>query len=247
MSAIGWPIVDCVARLLARNEREAVRGDLAESGESAGEALLEVLGLVIRREAAVWKSWRPWIATFGLTLPGSFLLMGLSLSVSWLVQGFMEGKPAAPLGPAIVWGTYFPLVQVMLLIGWSWTAGFVVGSVSRRTLWASIAASCIPCVFCLARFRIPTLSRFCLLLFLPPGIWGVRQGLRMARVRLGTAIATAVALTLLAVPTLGRRGPTLLNWAVIWPAWYMVATARQAGGEGGRTRNAQSKEERTAE
>src|SRR5260370_28185090 len=51
---------------------------------------------------------------------------------------------------------------------------FVVGSMSRRTLWASAALCCSPCLFCLARFRIGSLSRLCLLLFLPRAILELR-------------------------------------------------------------------------
>ena len=76
----GWVWVELAARPLQRNEREAVLGDLQERDESTWSALLSVLGLVIRREAQLWKSWKPWVAAFGLTLPSSFMLMSLSLT-----------------------------------------------------------------------------------------------------------------------------------------------------------------------
>lgn len=221
MTGIGWPLVDVVSRLLERDEREAVRGDLAETGVGAWRGLLDVLGLVVRREAAVWNSWRPWLAAFGLALPGSLLLMGFSLSVSWTYQQVITPKANAvdPRFVPFIW-------HILLLTGWSWTGGFVVGSVSRRTLWVSIASSCIPCLFCLARFREETLSRLCLLLFLVPAIWGVRQGLRVTRISRGSAIVLAVAITALMIPNWTGRGSWVLNLALIWPAWYMAATAR---------------------
>src|SRR5256885_12018580 len=37
-------------------------------------------------------------------------------------------------------------------------------SLSRRTLWVSLTACCMACSFCLVRFRVESLSRFCLLL-----------------------------------------------------------------------------------
>jgi hypothetical protein len=76
----GSQLVDLVSRLLQPEEREVVQGDLLEGGESAWQSLLGVVGLVIRREAALWRNWRPWLAAFGLALPSSFLLMGFSLS-----------------------------------------------------------------------------------------------------------------------------------------------------------------------
>lgn len=82
MTSIGWPFVEVVAQLLDRDEREVVLGDFVETGENAAKALLDVLGLVFRREMGRWKNWQPWLAGFGLALPGSFLLMGMSVSVS---------------------------------------------------------------------------------------------------------------------------------------------------------------------
>jgi hypothetical protein len=69
-------LLELTAQLLERSEREAVLGDLEEAGESAWRGLVNVLGLVIRRQTILWKSWRPWLAAFGLALPASFLLMG---------------------------------------------------------------------------------------------------------------------------------------------------------------------------
>ena len=227
MTGIGWSLVDVVAQLLERDEREAVQGDLAEAGESAWQALLDVLGLVIRRQAELWKNWRPWLAAFGLALPGSLLLMGFSLSVSRTYQQFID--PTILKATGLTVGPWFSLLlcHVFLLIGWSWTGGFVVGSLSRRTVWVSAALSFSPCLFCLARFRVESLSRFCLLLFLLPAIWGVHRGLRVARIKLSSAIVLAVAITVLTIPTWSSRGPWIPNWALSWPAWYLVATARR--------------------
>jgi hypothetical protein len=125
-------------------------------------------------------------------------------------------------------GIWLLFCNVFLLVGWSWTGGFVVGSLSRRTVWVSAALSFLPCMFCLARFRVESLSRFCLLLFLVPAIWGVRRGLQIADIKLSTAIVLAVAATVLTIPTWGSRGPWIPNWALSWPAWYLVATARKA-------------------
>src|SRR5690348_4427772 len=80
MMHTGWSFVEAAARLLARDEREAVLGDLLEADENALQGLFGVIGLVFRRETALWKRWQPWLAGFGVALPSSFLLMGFSLS-----------------------------------------------------------------------------------------------------------------------------------------------------------------------
>jgi hypothetical protein len=226
-NAPGWTLVEFVSQLLEREEREAVQGDLAEAGESGWQAAADVLGLVIRRHVLLWKNWRPWLAAFGLALPSTLLLMGFSLSVSQSYQQLFNPAVTKAIGMTLGPGFMLLLCHVLLLLGWSWTGGFVVGTVSRRTVWVSAVLCCLPCLFCLARFRVESLSRFCLLLFLLPAIWGACKGLQIARIKPGSAIALAVALTALTIPMWSSKGAWIPNWALSWPAWYLVATARR--------------------
>jgi hypothetical protein len=220
-------LLDLVSRLLPPEEREAVQGDLLEGGETAWQSLLAITGLVIRREMDLWRNWRPWVASFGLALPSSFLLMGFSLSVSRAYQQLVGGPIFHATGVAIRPGFALFVCNVLLLAGWSWTGGFVVGSVSRRTIWVSAALSFVPCMFCLERFRVESLSRLCLLLFLPVALWGAHQGLQIARIKRSSAIALAIAVTVLTIPTWSSGGAWIPNWALSWPAWFLVATARR--------------------
>jgi hypothetical protein len=227
MTTIGSQLVNVVAQLLERDEREVVQGDLLEANESSWQSLLAVLGLVVRREAALWTNWRPWLAAFGLALPSSFLLMGFSLSVSRAYQHFVNVTVLHATGLTVGPGFALLLCNVLLLLGWSWTGGFVVGSVSRRTAWVSAALSFAPCVFCLERFRIQSLSRLSLLLFLPAALWGAWRGLQIARIKRSSAFALALGVTALTIPLWGSSGAWIPNWALSWPAWYLVATARR--------------------
>jgi hypothetical protein len=239
MTGMNWSLVEMTARLLERQEREAVLGDLVEARESAWDGLFGVLGLVVRRQALLWRSWRPWLAGFGVALPSSFLLMGESLSVSWSYQRLL--CPDLLKAASLTLGSGFVVLlwQALLLIGWAWTGGFVVGSASRRTLWASTLLCYSPCLFCLSRFRIESLSKYCLLLFLLPAIWGVRRGLRSSRMKLGPALILALAVTVLMIPawSAGQHwwsAPRVsLSWALSLPAWYLVATAQKSGRETG--------------
>jgi len=61
MTRIAWWMVESLSRLLDGDEREVVRGDLAECGTSPAQALREMIGLVIRRQAVPWCDWRPWV------------------------------------------------------------------------------------------------------------------------------------------------------------------------------------------
>jgi hypothetical protein len=235
MTSTHWPLIEVAARLLERDEREAVLGDLLESGEGAWQGLLDVLGLAVRRQLLLWKSWQPWLASLGLALPGSLLLMGFSVSVSLIYEDLVDPRLLVGASHPIHEGLLQLVCRGLLLIGGSWACGFAMGSMSRRTLWVSIVSSCLPCLFCLVRFREPSLSRLCLFLFLLPAIWGVRQALRRVRINLGFASFLAIAITTLTIVPINSRGVWALNWSLVWPAWYIVVTAQRAGRKAGQS------------
>jgi hypothetical protein len=235
MTSIHWRLVEVLARLLKPGEREPVMGDLLETGEGTWRGLLDVLGLVIRRQLSHWKNWQPWLAMFGLALPGSLVLMGTSVSVSSMYERLMDHRILVESPQSIHEGFFQLLCCGLLLIGCSWACGFVMGSLSRRTLWVSIASSCFACLFCLLRFREPSLSRLCLFLFLLPAIWGGRQALRLIRINLALAIFLATAITTLMILPSNSRGLWTLNWSLVWPAWYIVATAQRTGRQVGQS------------
>ena len=225
MTGVGRSLVEVVARLLERDDREVVLGDLAETGATTWQSLTEISGLVVRREAAPWAYWRPWLAAFAVALPSTLLLMGVSLSVSCTYQrltGPRSFGACAPTGQED-----FPLLlcHVLLLLIWSWTGGFVVRSVSRRTFWASAALSLLACVFCLARFREASVSSLCLFLFLPPAILGVQRGLRLIPITPRTAVVVATIVTVLMTCAWRGRALWSFNWALLCPAWYIVVLA----------------------
>jgi len=193
--------------------------------------VFQVLDLGVRRHAALWLQWRPWLTGPGLALPGSFLLMGVSLSVSQVCLQLVGSGTPQP-GATTSGSLTSLLTQICLLLGWSWTGGFVVGCLSRRTLWASIVLCFWPCLLCLSRFHLESLSRMCLLWFLIPAGLGVHQGLRRSGIRLPAALAMATALTLAMLLTwhgAAQRWWTppswLVNGVMSWPAWYLVARA----------------------
>ena len=217
----GWTLTEIAAHLLRDEEREAVLGDLSEAHESAWRGLLDVLGLVVRRQLLLWKNWRPWVSGFGLAFPSSFLLMGASVGVGMAYQGLNAAKSLNQ--PSLF------LFQILLLAAWSWSSGFVAGKLSRQTLWTSVLLFLAPCLFCLARFRIPSLSRASLFLFLLPAAVGVFQGIRGIHIRLRASLALAGAVTALMAFMWNSGRLWFVNWSLIWPVWYIVSTARRAG------------------
>ncbi len=177
---VGWRCIEAAAVLLGPHEREVVLGDLAEANCGAWHGIRDVLGLALRRHLAVWKSWRPWMASLGLALPASLFLMGCSLAVSRALPGVLHGSEAV----AVLW-------QLALLIGWAWVAGFAAGSISRQTLWATVLACWLPCAFCLSTWRGNWMEGLQLLLFLAPAIWGVLLGRKRTRLALRRALLLA--------------------------------------------------------
>lgn len=222
-------LVEVVARLLEPSEREVVLGDLLEAGENTWSGLLDIAGLAIRRQLTHWKSWRPWLAAFGLALPGSLLLMGTSVSVSLRFEHLVDGGISGSFSRAPQQDLLHLLSVSVLLIAASWACGFVMGTLSRRTLCESIVSSCIPCLFCLARFRESSLSSLCLFLFLIPAIWGVRHALQSIRINLAVATLLAISITSITMFPLNSGSLWTLKWALVWPAWYIVATGATSG------------------
>ncbi len=202
-------LVEMAAGFLGADEREVVLGDLAESGADVWSGLRSVLGFVVRQQLELWRSWRPWVAS-GVSLPGSLLLLGVSFALSEDARNLRRSG-------SIHWTI---LCEVLLMLAWAWTSGFMVGSLSRRTRWISIALCAIPCLSCVLRFQDTSLPRFCVLMFLAPGVVGAIQGIRRVRLQLRNAVVLATAITgLMSV----WSGMSAWNWPLLLPALFLVA------------------------
>ena len=135
-----WWLVNSSAQMLESGEREAVRGDLAESGETGSQALRHVVGLVIRRQLSIWTDWRPWLTLVGLVVPLGLLLSVISRRVA-ATSAVYIWMYANNLDPGLFryrgfWyqfaDTVAEIFKMYLSLGcWSWTTGFVLGSASR--------------------------------------------------------------------------------------------------------------------
>ncbi len=136
-------ISNILARLLGPAEREAVLGDLAERGASTLETVRELLGLIARRQSAMWGHWRPWTALVLLIVPLSFALSLQSRYTSgntsiylwlyfnnwdWRLVGMTAFQNQFPRYIAEVFLRY------LTLICYAWIGGFVIGGTARRAL-----------------------------------------------------------------------------------------------------------------
>ena len=156
MSRICWWLAGLLSRMLEADERDVVRGDFAESGETGGQALRDTLSIVARRQAALWKDWRPWLALIGVVGPLGMLLSLMSRHVAdtsavpiWL---YVNNWQMAHLTNA---GFRHDLAQYLVRISmeyatlmcWSWTSGFALASLSRRTIQVNGALFCLVLLF----------------------------------------------------------------------------------------------------
>ena len=212
-----WWCIEAAAGMLAPLDREVVLGDLAETDRGAWRGLSDVLSLAVRRQLALWWNWRPWAASLGLALPASLFLMGCSVAANTAVAGLL----GEPVQAHLLWLSLF---RLFLVISWAWTAGFVVGAVSRGTLWASVLACCAPCLYCLSRWPGHGISGAQLLIFVLPELWGVWRGRRDLQLSLRWAFFLAAVATL--APIMWSKGGWYGCW-LLWPGWYLAATSRR--------------------
>ena len=166
MRPLGRVLAELAATLLEPPERDVVRGDLAECGVSGWRAFFEVLGLVARRQAALWGDWRPWLALVGVVLPLGIMLSHASRA--WADSSALDISLYSRLWE---WsyleypGWRRELFRAVLSTGlgaaalsvWSWTCGYMLASVSRRTVW--VAAIAFALVVFLATLGTSTMAR----------------------------------------------------------------------------------------
>jgi hypothetical protein len=203
MTPFCWRLVDVLSRWLEPREREAVRGDIAESGENCRQALRDVAGLVVRRQAALWKSWRPWVALSLVAVPLGITLGRASARTAhtsaiyiWLYANNWDWalvKYAGFRHDIAQYTAAFALSYFSLVCA-AWVSGFALGWLSRRAVPFNAAFFCLivlltkyqPApfggghanapVFALAFYRVafPWIVQVTLVLL--PSLWGMRFG-----------------------------------------------------------------------
>jgi hypothetical protein len=156
MTRVCWQLVEILSLMLHSDERQAVRGDLAESGETGSQALSDVLGLVVRRQAVLWTHWRPWLTLVGLVVPLGMLLSivsrrtaGESAVYVWMYANNWKWGDVANAG---FWHVFTESVALVLmryltLVCWSWTSGYVLGSLSRGIIRVNGVLLCLMLCF----------------------------------------------------------------------------------------------------
>jgi hypothetical protein len=249
MSRIFWRFVNILSRALEPDERDAVRGDLMESGATGGQALLDMMGLVVRRQGALWKDWHPWLALTGVVGIGATLLSELAFQFDGeiLMQVRTYWRHGVHYGTGLSVGedAVYLICLFLAVFSWSWASGFVLGSLSGRATWLTGVLFCV--VVMLPGMVHLALSLTALMApFLLAAIWGTKQGYRMRALQFRQALllaASVAVLTALLTWTSGWYETVRQVWSegtwqpipwprrllplatLSWPAAYMLATA----------------------
>jgi hypothetical protein len=139
MTRIRWRLVDILSRMLDADERQAVRGDFAESGQSVARAIRDVSDLVARRQIGLWTEWQPWLALLGVAclagLPLSRIAFRFNVDLGQqLTAYYTYGERFGTLLTPQQDMAWLLCLAIALLL-WSWTCGFVLGSLSGRAVW----------------------------------------------------------------------------------------------------------------
>jgi peroxiredoxin len=141
MNRICWRLVEILSRALEPAEREAVRGDIAESGATGAQALRDVFGLVVHRQSSLWVviplgMLLIFIAQF--TADGSAVYLWMyANNWDWSFLGNALFRYDFPRFMAEAALSYFRLMC------WSWTGGFLIGTLSRGAIQVSGALFCL--------------------------------------------------------------------------------------------------------
>jgi hypothetical protein len=146
MSRACAALVIWLSSALEEAEREAVLGDLAEIAEPGSKAICGVLALVLRRRAVVLRDWRLWLVFATVLIPLSFSLCMLSQDVAhesavytWMYANNWDWGLVKNFGFWYVFGDVVSRVfaNSLTLACWSWSTGFVLGSLRSKIMRVS--------------------------------------------------------------------------------------------------------------
>jgi hypothetical protein len=231
MNTTCWALVDLVSLLLVKDERTFVRGDLAESGATCSQALASVSGLAIRRQLGLWRDWHPWLALLGVAGVTAFYLsrfvLTCDLDLSTQIRTYLHQGVRYEMGVTATQDIAALGCTFLAIIVWSWISGFVLSSLSGRSVWLTgFLFYLMVSTSSLARFffsphlsvshRLPIAAAFLLwllplgpakLCFLLFGGWGLVSGVRRHALSAGHALVlTAASITVV----------VLMLWTTGW-------------------------------
>lgn len=179
------------------------------------------MDLAIRRQAALWKRWQPWLGLFLVIVLAANALSGIALRLD--IGVFQQLRTYLKYGEhfenGVTFGQdVFSIAALSLaLFLWSWTSAFALASLSGRAFWLTAPLFYVVVVdsffirlilsgaFILAHPNRMLLHIFLNLLplgfakivFLSALLWGARQGLRRSTLEIYAAVTLAITVVIL--------------------------------------------------
>lgn len=147
MTALQVKLLDWASSFLDENDREAVLGDVAEEGVGCLASVMAICGLIFRKEVERWRSVSPWVVLVLLLLPCTLLLIvvmnALTDVSSIYLWMFINNADFDLLRQSGYWFNVRACMPLLLwsalaLAGWSWCAGFVIGSACRKVRMSNL-------------------------------------------------------------------------------------------------------------
>lgn len=183
------------------------------------DALLDVVGLALRRQVRTWSSWRTWLATASLLLPVCAVV-----SPAYSVAA-IAGQTDLQILCLAFWGG----VGTLLL---AWAAGFTLGYITRYgTLSVLVVLTTMAILSSLDEIRkaTPWQAILVALLVVIPSAYGLMRGFRGATLQPRSAIGLGMLGALSAGFIIAGPGVALdVRWsdcvvlAAIWPVLYAI-------------------------
>jgi hypothetical protein len=211
--------LEALARLLPHEDREAILGDICESGLSNLNAHFDLSALIWRRCLPPYAGVGDWIciAVAAIISP---LLVGLSLALSTQASREIQA------------GSFLGMVELLRLCALLWAASLSVGiaamSRARTIAVFETIAILVPAIACGLQYHGSGLQMGSLFLFAIPTIYGAWIGYRQRHYhRVG--IVLMLLLTLMLGPSIISHGYTMLNALLLAAAPIYCCSIKSVG------------------
>jgi hypothetical protein len=144
---LGTWLIGKITRTLEPELQDAVVGDVAELNIRDGRAVCELLGLVLRRQALLWKTWRPWLGLIGIVGPVGVFLSHICVGVlgGLFMQVLVYWEFGVPYSSGLTEAQEIEsfVCGSLAVVCFSWTGGFVLGMLSGGTLYVNGTLLCL--------------------------------------------------------------------------------------------------------
>ncbi|MEO5924938.1 MAG: hypothetical protein ABIR70_14050 [Bryobacteraceae bacterium] len=218
-----------MSQLLEPTERQSVLGDIEERGPSFRD-LLDLIGLVARRQFQTFTSWKMWLAAITLSLP-VLAITNSSRAIADTLSYYPWPDLSQLSRPEFAWMIAESALATLAL---TWSTGYALATIARHRSLAvtallalgPIAYLCMPLLQTTAPHHSSTSIRTLafMLWAVTPGLLGMRRGWLGAPLTRRNALILAAACVPFAflLPNSPYWSGRILSVLAFWPAYYAM-------------------------